>query len=301
MRERLLLNLPFLLMAGMVFFTSCKKNDVSIDVEPNTERVIAEFTEAANGDAVATDFSSGWVTVDLTEIRLNPRSKTYNKVIVKFVINPTVVADYNSANGTNYVMPPATAYNFESNEVVLSQNEKKAMIRVRLNPPTLVSASYAIGLSIAEVSEGEISKTAQNIFISLSVKNKYDGVYSLKGFGDIPGSSFTGPYNLPCAEDLWLVTSGVNSVYIDPAHPAYNGATFAYITNALPDFTVNPGTNKITGVTARPGSLGFIFPYDASYDSRYDPATKTFYIKFGIVPAGSGRYFEDTLIYCKPR
>jgi hypothetical protein len=69
----------------------------------------------------------------------------------------------------------------------------------------------------------------------------------------------------------------------------------------LPDITLDKTTNKVTSVTARSGGLGLFFPYDAAYNSRYEPATKTLYVKYGVEPAGSGRFIIDTLIFCKPR
>ena len=174
------------------------------------------------------------------------------------------------------------------------------MVKASVRPSALIGKSYAIGLSIAEMDRGEISSVAKNVIVFISVKNKYDGIYSLKGYAEIPGSAFTGAFSLGCAQELGVATSGNNSVYLDPSQPVASAGSFIYINNLLPEFTFD-ANNKITAVNGMTGSLGIIFPYDASYNSRYDPATKTIYVKYGIVPAGSGRYVVDTLTFCKPR
>ena len=98
-----------------------------------------------------------------------------------------------------------------------------------------------------------------------------------------------------------MTTSNVSSVIISPAQPVASGASFVYINNLLPEISFNPTTNAVTGVQTIPGGIDLIYPFDASYNSRYDPATKTIYVKYGVAPVGSGRYIIDTLTYCGPR
>jgi len=281
-------------------FSSCKKSEVFGGIEPNTNRVIAEFTDAENGSIVTLEFAPDIVEVDLTELRLGTRSRTEEPVHVKVTVNPALVSKYNDDNGTAYVAASAAGFSLAQDLYTLKQNERSVMIRAAVRPSALLGKSYAIGLSIAEMDKGEISSVAKNVIVFISIKNKYDGIYTLKGYAELPGTAFTGAFSLNCAQDLAVTTSGNNSVYLDPGQPLFSNGSFVFISNLLPDFTFD-NNNKITAVNARTGSLGFIFPYDASYNSRYDPATKTIYVKYGIAPAGSGRYVIDTLTYCKPR
>jgi len=175
------------------------------------------------------------------------------------------------------------------------------MIKAKIQPSGFVNGSYAVGLTIAGMSEGEISSVGKEIIVFISIKNEFDGVYSLKGYSDIPGTAFTGNFSLPCSEELWAVTSGTSSIYLDPAQAVFNNGSFTYITNVLPEFVIDKTSYKVTAVNARPGSLGFVYPFDASYNSHYDPNSKTLYVKYGIVPSGSGRTIIDTLTYCKAR
>lgn len=290
------------LLACFCFFlaVSCKQDQVFGDTEPNTTRVVAEFTDAVNGSSVTETFSQEAIEIGLTELRLSTRTVTDHSTRVKVIANPSVVSSYNAANGTAYVAAGSAGFAL-TNDYVLSHEQRKVMVKATIRPSAFLDQPYAIGLSIAEMSDGEISPIAKNVIVFISIKNEYDGIYRLKGYSEIPGSGFTGHFSLDCNEELEVVTSGNNSVYLNPSQPAYSGGSFAYITNLLPDFTLDKTTNKVTAVQGRAGSLGFIFPFDATYDSRYDPATKTLYIKYGVEPVGSGRFIIDTLTFCRPR
>ncbi|HEX8316681.1 MAG TPA: DUF1735 domain-containing protein [Flavisolibacter sp.] len=297
MKKALLL---FIVFSCSVLLFSCKRSDVFGGIEPNTNRVLAEFTHAATGTLVALDFSAGTMEVDLTELRLSTRTITDHRTRVKVIANPIVVSDYNAANGTSYVAAGAAAFSL-TNEYVLGPEERKVMVKASLRPSAFLDQSYAIGLSIAEMSDGDISPIAKHVIVFVSIKNEYDGIYQLKGYSEVPGSTFTGHFSLPCSEELEVATSGGNSVYLSPSQPAYSSGGFTYIANVLPDIALDKTTNKVTAVTARAGGLGLIFPYDPAYNSRYDPATKTMYVKYGVEPVGSGRFIIDTLLFCKPR
>ena len=290
----------FLVACFCFFLSSCKQDSVFGDIEPNTSRVVAEFTDAVAGTSVTKDFSQGTIEIDLTELRLSSRSVTEGNVTVKVISNPAVVAAYNDANGTRYAAAGAASFAL-TNDYTLGPDQRKAMVKAVIRPSAFLDQPYAIGLSIAEMSNGEISPVAKNVMVFLSIKNDYDGIYRLKGYSEIPGSTFTGHFSFDCDEELEVITSGNSSVYLSPSQPAYSAGSFVYITNMLPDITVDKTTNKVTAVTGRTGSLGIIYPFDAAYNSRYDPATKTLYVKFGVEPAGSGRFIIDTLTFCKPR
>lgn len=292
--------LPFVYIC-MVALMSCKKNDVFGDIQPNTDRIIAEFTDAETGTYVSHDFSAEPIEIDLTELRLNPRSVTNHVTTVKVTVNPSVVSNYNLANGTTYASAETGTFSLVDYAYMLKTDRRNVMIRAVLRPQTFLDKQYAIGLSIAEMSDGYISPIAHDVIVFVSIKNDYDGIYSLKGYSNIPASPYVGSFALPCSEELEVATASGNSVFINPTQPVANAGTFAYISNLLPEIVLDKATHKVTNVNARTGSLGFIFPYDASFDSRYDTASKTIYLKYGIAPAGSGRYIVDTFIYCKPR
>jgi hypothetical protein len=280
---------------------SCKRHDVFGDIEPNTSRVMAEFTDAATGSYVTRDFSPQPTEVTLTELRLSPRAVTNHDTRVKVIVNPVVVSEYNAANGTSYIPAPPSGFSLTPAEYILSPEQRTVLVKAVIQPSALLDAQYAVGLSIASMSDGDISATAHNVIVFLSIKNSYDGIYSLHGYANIPATSYVGNFSLPCSENLEVATSGSASVFLSPSQPAPDNGGFVYISNVLPDFAFDKTTNKVSAVSSRNGGIALIFPYDASYNSRYDPASKTIYVKYGVAPAGSGRYIIDTLTFCRPR
>lgn len=290
-----------LLITFSILLFACKQDAIFGEIEPNTSRVIAEFTDARTGTFVTHDFDPDAIELDLTELRLDPRSLTDHETKVKVIVNPVIVTEYNAANGTSYTPVPAAAFSLAANRYTLTPGQRKVMVRAAVRPSALLDASYAVGLSIAEMSGGEISSIGKSVVVFISIKNDYDGIYSIKGYSDIPGTPYTGQFTVPCSEALEVATSSANSVFIAPTQPVADGASFVYISNLLPDIQFDLTTNKVSGVSARAGGIDLIFPYDPAYNSRYDPATKTIYVKYGVAPAGSGRYIIDTLTYCGPR
>ena len=291
---------------GLLFFilfigVSCTRSQVFGEIEPNTDRVVVEFKDARTGTTVSRDFSNNPLEVELTELRLDPRALTDHDTKVKVIVNSVIVTEYNAANGTDFKAVPATAFSLSNASYSLSPSKRSAMVTGTLQPSALLDGNYAIGLSIAEMSDGDISPVGKNVIVFISIKNDYDGVYSLKGFSQIPGTQYVGNFSVPCSERLEVATSSANSVYLSPTQPVANGGTFAYISNLLPDIQFDKATNKVSAVNSRAGGIDLIFPFDATYNSRYDAATKTIYVKYGVAPAGSGRFIIDTLTYCGPR
>jgi hypothetical protein len=282
--------IPFLLLAGMVFFLSCKKDTVFGDIEPNTDRVIVEFADSRNGGTFSTDYNTNWVDADLTEIRLFARSLVKSEVKVKFIVNPTVVADYNTENGTNYISVPATSYSLQSNEVILSQENRSANIKIRIRPSLVTGGSFAIGLSIAEVTNGEISSLYHNVLIEVKVKNAYEGDYQATGNMIVySGPANTSPVSTtyPIDEIKFLSTIDNTTVEAPIGYSDFTGG-FMYM-------TINPSTNQ---VTVSPSLSAPSFSVVSNNGTCiYNPATKTFTLNYYYLnSAGNLREIQEVLV-----
>ena len=104
----------------VICFFSCKHSDVFGDIQPNTSRVLAEFTEARNGATVVQEATANTVEFDLTELRIDPRSELVGQAKVKVIVNPIVVTEYNAANGTSYTPVPSSSFSSSSGSVSTS-------------------------------------------------------------------------------------------------------------------------------------------------------------------------------------
>ncbi|MBL7744572.1 MAG: DUF1735 domain-containing protein [Chitinophagaceae bacterium] len=300
----------FFLLFAAAFLSSCKKNVVFGDVAINTFRPIVEFSEVSGFKSVAMDYTSNQVTVDITDIRYMIRSEVSKESAVKIVISTNVVNDYNTANGTNYTPVGVPLFSLENDQFTLSPSERSQPVRIRIKPSDVAIGENAIGISIFEVTNGEISQIAGKLVIALSVKNQYDGVYSLDGAFYHPTSS---PGYDPFTIEVEMHTTGPNSVkmYVPDFGGYYHPGLFGGVLNAFgsqePEYTVNSVTNAVTVQNAFPGAVTF-YTMAPGFNSRYDPATKTIYAKFGynyspgptFNPA-TNREWTDVLTYIGPR
>ncbi len=300
----------FLVLLAVLFaIVSCKKQETIEGLQLNVYRPIAEFTEGKTGAAVAMDYASGEVTVDLTELRLYQRSVTKQDVVVTVVPDPTAVADYNNDNGTAYTVFPSSSYTLETNPVTLTNTDRSKMLRIKLRPSDLLGSDFAIGLKISTVENGEPSELAGRIFISLAVKNKYDGMYEVTGSCVDAAGIYGGLY--PRA-DVALRTAGQDAVdYLDPDYsigaPLYNNL---YVIEEIssgspallfsPRFVFNTTTNKCIDIIDNDGgvSTGVISPTGPNQFTINSPDDKSFQIKYTVF----GRFtITENWTYTGPR
>jgi Domain of unknown function (DUF1735) len=304
-----LTKLAFLVIAAMVF-SSCKKNIVYGDVAVNTFRPIVEFSDVSGFKSVAMDYSTGLITVDITDIRFMIRSEVDKDATVKVALSTNVVTEYNADNGTSYTPVPVTSFSLENDLFTLSPSERNKRVRIKIKPIDVFGGGYAMGLTISEVTNGEPSQIAGKLVVEVSVKNAYDGVYRLEG-------AFYHPVESPGYDafsiDVELHTSGANSVkmYVPDFGGYFHPGLFSGSLNAFgsqePEYTINTTTNAVTVQNSFPGAVTF-YTMAAGFNSRYDPVAKKIYAKFGYnySPGGvfnpaTNREWTDVLTYIGPR
>ena len=300
----------FFLLTAIVLFSSCKKSVVFGDVAINTFRPIVEFSDPYGFKMIAMDYTTSEITLDITDIRFMIRSEISLDAVAKISLSSTVVDDYNAANGTNYTAVTVPAFALENDQFTLTPGERSKRIRIRISPATVATGENAIGMVITDVTNGEPSQIAGKLVIALSVKNKYDGVYRLDGAFYHP--SFSPGYDA-FTINVEMHTSGPNSVKIFMPefdgfyHPGLFNGSFSAFSGQEPEYTVDPVTKNVTVQNSFPGTAT-IYTMAAGFNSRFDPATKKIYAKFGynygtgtvFVPA-STREWTDELTYLGPR
>jgi hypothetical protein len=280
------------MLAGLLVVSSCRRDFVYGDITPNTDRVIVEFAEAKNVHSIAVDYAPGTVTIDVADLQFMIRSAVQSDALVKIRANPDIVNAYNTANGTSYSSVPYNLFSFESTDITLSPAKRKQKIRIRIKPADVAVGQWAIGLEIVSTNEGEVSQIAKEVMVTISVKNKYDGKYHLKGFYTRTDNP---PYNGPFETDVEMITTGPNSVAMywpdfgDYYQPFTNNGTLTAFSNVAPEVTGDPATGP------------FMTPYPGA-NSRYAAgATPVIYLKYYYNTNPANRIFADTLIYTGPR
>jgi Domain of unknown function (DUF4361)/Domain of unknown function (DUF1735) len=276
------IKLPIYLLLLCAVFSACLKEKHKIDIDDNTDRVITEFTSAKQGGAsLALDFGTQVVEADLTEVRVLPRSAMSKDVQVKISENNALVID------AGYEPLPAGSYSIVAYDYTLTPSDRKANVRIKVNPSALVGGSYAVGLVIQQVSDGEISQVANEIVVEIKVKNDYEGDYHATGLrisynGPTIGSGIAGQF--PIDDDKYLYTIDQNTVETDVADLIGGGWMF---------LEVDPATFN---VTVKPSTISPTFQLSNNGPCTYDPATRTFTLNYKYFnAAGNLRIITETI------
>jgi hypothetical protein len=274
----------------VLFASSCIKEKYKVDYDDNTRRIITEFTDAKNEvNTLALDYKDQFIETDLTELQIF-RSDFNTDVQVKVALNKAVVDNYNSEHpGEEFESPPAGSFNIVSTDLVISPATRKTKVRIRIKPSAIAGGAYAIGLSIAQVSQGEISPIYKNILIEVKVKNDYEGSYAASGLRIL----YAGTTNqTPIANQFdiegskYLYTIDLNTVEAEVAD--LGAGAWMYL-------EIDPTTHQ---VTVLPSDIGPSFPsLQNDGPCTYDPATKTFELKYKYFnAAGNLREITETLV-----
>jgi hypothetical protein len=244
-------------------------------------------------------------------VELSSANNTFPQATVTVAKNASSVDDYNTANGTNYEMLPDSTYQLANTSASFDPKTHLATIAANINSSKIdLSHTYALGLAIQSISTSGVAIAQNNItkVVAISVKNIYDGAYSLTiktvGWGTYGiANGTTGTY----PGDYLLITKSANTVSGfsafrgDGLQPAFtSGGTPTAFGATTPLFTFD-NANKLIAVTntTAPDSRNRQLAINpAVTNSRFDPTTQTIYAAFLMTQNGRPtQYIYDTLIY----
>jgi Domain of unknown function (DUF1735)/Domain of unknown function (DUF4361) len=274
------------LLFSLLVFSSCLKEKYKIEVDDNTSRVLTEFTEGGRDklNSLAVDFGTDFIEVDLAELRILPRSDAKANNEVKVVLDPIIITEYNGANSTSFTVPPAAAYSLPTTSFTLSPSEKKTTVKIRIKPSAIAGGNYALGLSISQVTDGEISKLKKDYLVAVKVKNIYEGDYQSDGLrtsygGPTVGAGITGTF--PWSFVKTLATVDATTCELETA----DGVDLMYLkVNANNTVTISNSQNG-NFATSNDGAC------------TYNPATKTFTLNYKYFNGvGNLRRMTETLV-----
>lgn len=296
------LKINFIFLAAVAIgLSACLKEGV-MTTDPDLSPSVVEFANTGNNQAASTSKYPGFY-IDLGTLT-SGSSTTFNlnvnysgaetapqDITVNLALDPSLLATFNTENGTHYEAPPASIVNFPTS-VVIKKGERMANAKVTItnNASYDFSKSYALPLTISSVSNGKISANFGKAVYAFGLRNTWDGHYSLKGYTLRAGDAVkTGNFVYPPGMDL--VTAGSNAVQFATLQ-VWTDLTGVGIGN--PVFVINPD-NSVT-ISSSGGAINA-----PGYNSRYDPATKTFYVSFTWGAGPAARLATDTLTFLGPR
>ena len=285
--------MALLSLGATTIFSSCLKDTryVAFDESPNLiELPATAFTGLLNPASYELSATPTNLAVMVNLASPKPSS---TPITVKFKVDAAALTAYNTANGTSYELLPSADYS-TALTVTIPAGQREVNLNVAINGSLFdPSKQYALPLTITDVSSGNvISANYKTIIYNFSLKNPYDGVYTLKGYALRAGDPVLTGYFSGIPQTLF--TSSVNSV--GGFSQVWAGGASLGGLNPI-SLTVDPVTNKVT-VTS---TVNATLTTDPAYDNRYDPATKTFYISFYWNAGKTSRDATDTLVYTGPR
>lgn len=286
--------------------TGCLKDKLSDDglTNPNiggSPKVIeipgpVRATTSYNSSyAISLPISTKDTTFDVVFIRLAADQPASEDIQVQLELDSKLLDAYNDSSSTSLVQPSASLYSFDNANLVVTipKGKRQGSLKMKVVPEKIATGQYGFGFKIKSVSNSGylISGNFGNAVAIVGVRNIYDGVYDMKGYalraGDpVLTGNFTGA-------EMELQTTGPNSLIFGEL--ALWGDGQSGIGIEKPELAINPVTNKVT-ITSAGGAIN-----NPNYDSRYDPATKTFFISFTWGAGPAARLGIDTLTYREPR
>jgi len=298
-----------LTLCAVLLFAECEKDSEKGNLNGKGQTIVKIY-ESPVSKLSFLPFS-GKRSVPIFELRRDiPNNTELNTPLtVRLKINPTLIADYNTENGTAFETLPRNFYTVDPSvqiigeyvEVTFAPGEYIKPININLDGNLInLSKAYALGYSVAEASGKTISSDQRDVVVTINFRNKWDGLY--RASGDILGHpTLTGPFG---PIEIELVTAGNNSVYIGSAG-AVIGQIYkdpatglhGYFTGVIPQFVISPA-NDIT-VTDGPNNT-VVFFYPAGGTNTYNDATKTFIISYGWVSTPN-RTVTERFVYTGPR
>jgi hypothetical protein len=304
-----------LIMMGVFSFSSCLKNGTYYTDFSAVSASVDLPLAAANVNGPVPFAYSANVTNPQIGVYVNLASpSTLSKpVTVTLAIDSAYLSSYNQANGTSYTLMPANCYTVNSLNLTIAPGQRLDSANVKFNFANFdFTKSYILPFTIASASEP--IEQWNHLMLSILVKNKYDGNYSLdiettgwSAYGISDGLPGTYPGT------MGLVTAGVSSVTfsgtggsgnLEPAFTTGNASATAFGATT-PEFTFDPTTNLLTSVintTPNDGRNRQLAINPAVTDSRWDPNTGTIYAAYIMTQTGRPpQYIYDTLTYIGPR
>jgi len=325
------------ILMGTVLFAACKKVDKVDQIGdggqiivkligggPKTDRVI-QLEPTLSKRAI--DFISTSQTITAADVRRDvAKAADLDKKMTVVVTEDTAAFNYYNENYGPIEQLPDAWYSLNiakdnglggTYTVVLNPGEFAKQIMVTIPDATVLdpSTTYALAFTItAADADGHIAAEQKSLILTIGAKNKYDGVYNMKGIHNRPS------YQYFYEAEMNMITIGASSViYYWPdagsvGHPIATDANNSlswYGPTVAPAVDFDPATDLATDIYGTdaggpPINKADGLNYPAAPDplhptiSRFDAGTKTMYLywKYNNNPA---RGFFDTLTYIGPR
>jgi hypothetical protein len=307
--------LGIILVSGL---SSCLKDDSQPDFTQNQPIIELPIGSSA-GNGAANSISAAFTVSDLPSdysVWVNYAAPDANSkdVLVTLAVDEPALTKFNSVNSTNYTMLPTAGITLPSNKITIPAGQRKVQFPVKINTKVLdPTLTYALPITITDGGGFSVSGTFNTLITIISLKNKWDGVYTVTGtMVDNGSTTITGSY----PHTFQLITQGPNTVAVfDPANNSYahsilNAGSGSFYGSFSPVFTIDGATNKINNAVNYYGQ-----PSTNSRSARIDATGENIFtmsadgskpvslkVKYVMVQNGNDRvFFSETWTYTGAR
>lgn len=247
--------------------------------------------------AIALEATNTDTTFNLIPVNLASSEPAQEDINVTLVKNDALVAAYNSAHGTAYVVPSPTLYTIvnANNVVTIPKGSYTGYLKIKFKPAGFLGNDYALGYSIGSVDKQgyTISGNLNSGVIAIAIKNKYDGDYHSNGYFYHPASP-RAISNL--AKSVLTVNATTSKTKLgDLANDIYLTVDPATNKVTVSDAGAPPGTTPTAALSSLPGGYTPFNSTPSLYNNTYDPNTRTFYLRYGYQGASGWRVAEEIL------
>jgi hypothetical protein len=304
-----------------LIFTACKKVKVTAPLGDAGQTLVKILGGGTPAGVVknAIDFVPVPVKILVVELRRDiPNATELNKTMIVTVADDLAAV---AAENPAYIVLPDAWYTIQGATKVggsggtftftFNPGEFSKEVYITIPDATVMnpSALYALGFTITSADAGGVISTQKSIVVEIGAKNDYDGIYDNTWTNYHPASN---PGYTGSTIDIHMVTSGATTCKMwFPAagafgNPAILNGNLSYFGIQEPAYTVNPANNVVTVQNVAAGAVTF-YTMNSSFNSQYDPPTKTFYCKWGysyVVPGvfdPACREWTQTMVYTGPR
>jgi hypothetical protein len=224
-------------------------------------------------------------TGEVAEVRrdANSSDELTKTASLKLVADNSLIADYNTAHGETLELLPNGSYTIDPLDMNFGSGEFVKSLQIKLNPSTIdLSKKYALAFRIGEASNGYmISEENRKGLYRILITNKYHGSYKSTGYFEHP----TAPRAID--KDKVLSTTGPATVETEFGDLGTSGWKMRLTVN--PDNTISMTPTGASNTTAQ-------LMYDnPTYNNKYDPATQTYWVKYGYPFPGPTRIITEKI------
>ncbi|RXF71925.1 DUF1735 domain-containing protein [Arcticibacter tournemirensis] len=254
------------------------------DINPTEELIYPVYSEAFDyKDEIDYNITVNYSGVDnapediVVELLDDASAVTkFNTQVINYAREQAIAAGTDPAKAVAeaqsklYTLAPSNFYTIPSKQVTIKKGERAATFVIKVKPKLIdFDHQYALPLVIKSASGGAlISGTFGTALFNIGSKNQYDGEYSHTYTSSLGNGSNT----------VVMTTKGANAVTY----------TLLGVYSNPVQLTIDPATNLATV------SMTSLLPIATDPSSHYDPATKTFYLKW--TSNGGRRSFEETFV-----